>query len=83
MDTGEGTYSGETSRSVYERVGEHYEDMDSLEKDSHVVKHWFTIPPSMDTPPPFRFKIVGKFKDCLTRQLKEAVILTKRTKQQG
>jgi hypothetical protein len=63
---------------VFERVGEHYGDLESLEKDSHMVKHWFTTHPTMDTAPPFRFRVVGKFKDCLTRQLKEAVILGNR-----
>ena len=75
MEQGEGTYTGETNRSLFERVGEHYGDMESLEKDSHIVKHWFTTHPTLDTAPPFRFRIVGKFKDCLTRQLTEAVIL--------
>ena len=74
-DGGEGTYTGETSRSVFERVKEHYGDMESLRKDSHMVKHWFTSHPTLNEAPPFRFEIIGKYKDCLTRQLKEAVIL--------
>ena len=75
MEDGAGTYTGETSRSIFERVGEHYGDLESLRKDSHMVKHWFTSHATLEEAPPFRFKLVGKFKDCLTRQLKEAVIL--------
>ena len=78
MDNGEGTYTGETSRSLYERVKEHYGAMESLRKDSHMVKHWFNTHPTLDKAPPFRFKIIGQYKDCLTRQLKEAVILVKK-----
>ena len=40
-----------------------------------MVKHGLTTHPTKDSAPPFMFKIVGKFKDYLTRQLKEAVIL--------
>ena len=75
MDKGEGTYTGETSRSVFERVGEHYGDVKSLEKDSHIVKHWFTTHHALDEAPSFKFKILGRYNDCMTRQLKEAVIL--------
>jgi hypothetical protein len=60
---------------VYERVGEHYSGLDALRKDSHMVKHWFTSHPALDVAPPFRFEVIGRFKDCLTRQLKEAVML--------
>ena len=60
---------------MYERVGENYSNLESLRKDSHMVKHWFTSHPLQENTPPFRFKIIGKYKDCLTRQLKEAVVL--------
>ena len=48
-----------------------------------MVKHWFTSHSLLENPPPFRFKIVGKYKDCLTRQLKEAVILGGRPNSKG
>ena len=47
MDRGEGTYTGETSRSVFDRVGEQFGDLESLEKDSNMVKHWFTKHPTI------------------------------------
>ena len=77
-ESGAGTYTGETSRSMFERVREHFDAKESLKKDSHMVKHWFTSHPTLDIALPFRFKIIGKYKDCLTRQLKEAVILGKK-----
>ena len=40
-----------------------------------MVKHWFTSHPELDKAPTFRFEVIRKFKDCLTRQLKEAVML--------
>ena len=53
METGEGTYTGETSRSVFERVREHYDGVIALRKDSHIVKHWFTTHPERKEAPPF------------------------------
>ena len=41
---------------MFERVGEHFGDLESLEKDSLMVKHWFTTHPTRDTAPPFRLK---------------------------
>ena len=76
--SGEGTYTGETSRSIFERAGEHLEDLNGLNKDSHMVKHWFLDHPNETNPPEFEFKIIGKYKDCLTRQIKEAVRLQNR-----
>ena len=70
---GGGTYTGETSRSLYERVKEHLRDAKDLQKDSHIVKHWFLDHPQLQTQPKFKFKIVGKFKDCMSRQISEAV----------
>ena len=78
MDKGEGTYVGGTSRSVDERVGEHYVGLEALRKDSHMVKHWFTSHSALEEAPPFKFEVIGRFKDCLTRQLKEAVMLQAR-----
>jgi hypothetical protein len=75
---GGGTYTGETSRSLYERVKEHLKNAKDLEKDSHIVKHWFLEHPQLQTQPQFKFKIIGKFKDCLSRQISEAVRLSLR-----
>ena len=73
IQDGEGIYVGETSRSIYERTSEHHEKARSMDEGSFMVKHWFTSHPEEEEQPGFRFRVVGKFKDCLTRQLKEAV----------
>ena len=78
IQSGAGTYTGETSRSLFERAGEHYKDAKNLDKDCHIIKHWFLDHPSEVRAPTFHFKIIGKYKDCLTRKLKEAVRLQNR-----
>ena len=37
------------------------------------MKHWMSVHESDRTPPPFSFKITGQFKDCLSRQIMEAI----------
>ena len=76
--SGWGTYTGETSRSVFEWAWEHLGDLKSLNKESHMVKHWFLEHPSETDPPKFEFKIIGRYNDCLTRQIKEAVRIQNR-----
>ena len=75
---GRGVYVGETSRSVFERTSEHQDDATKLDEGSHMVKHWFTSHKEEHYQPDFRFKVIGKYKDCLTRQLKEAVRISHR-----
>ena len=43
-----------------------------------MVKHWFLEHPGETEPPKFEFKIIGKYNDCLTRQIKEAVRIQNR-----
>ena len=43
---GTGTYTGETSRSMFKPVCKRYCGVESLEKDSCIVKHWFTTHPA-------------------------------------
>ena len=66
---GGGTYTGETSRSLYERVKEHLSNAKDLKKDSHIVKHWFLKHPQLQTQPTFKFKIIGKFTYSLLMSL--------------
>jgi hypothetical protein len=37
---GRGVYVGETSRSIFERAGEHRRDAVAGQEDSHMMKHW-------------------------------------------
>ena len=73
VTSGNGIYTGETSRSLWERAGEHMGAASGLDRGSHMVKHWFLDHPGEGSLPTFKFRVLGKYKDCLTRQLKEAV----------
>ena len=75
---GYGTYIGETSRSLFERTLEHNAAAKILEKESHIAKHWFMDHEDELEPPGFRYKLVGSYKDCLTRQVKEAIRILNR-----
>ena len=70
-----GVYIGESSRSLSERIGEHVDDARAFKEGSHIVKHWMEKHPSLDRFPPFRYKIRKTFKDCLSRQVNEAVAI--------
>ena len=75
----EGVYLGETSRSLAERTIEHFNDAEAFSKRSHMVKHWMTSHMELDTIPPFQIKVVKQYRDCLSRQVGEAIaiLLTK------
>ena len=66
-----GVYVGESSRSIYERAKEHAYDEKAMKIDSHRIKHWMESHHDREEAPPFKFRIVGKFKDCMTRQIME------------
>ena len=68
-----GIYIGETSRSLAERCTEHFSDAASFSKKSHMVKHWMLTHGEMDTMPPFKIKILKRYRDCLSRQVGEAI----------
>ena len=65
--SGNGCYTGKWSRSLYERTCEHADDARRMERDSHQVKHWFLDHPGEADPPKFRFRVIGSFKDAMSR----------------
>ena len=67
----ENVYVGETSRSLYERTKEHIRDGKNRTADSHIYKHWEDKHQGEDMPL-FRFRIVKKFRDTLSRQIAES-----------
>ena len=73
MSDCQGVYVGETGRSLHARAGEHWRDAQGKQEDSHIIKHWLTDDSDLGTPPKFRMKVMGSFKDALSRQLSEAV----------
>jgi hypothetical protein len=60
-----GVYAGE--------AGENWRDPQGKQEDSHIFKHWLTGRRDMDTLPRFQMKVVGSFRDALTRWHSEAV----------
>ena len=68
-----GVYYGETSRSLHERAQEHLKDAEGFDAASHMVKHWMVDHPDQKELPLFKFKVVKTFKDCLSRQVAEAL----------
>ena len=69
----EGVYIGESSRSLHERAIEHVRDAGAFSVKSHIVKHWMTSHPSLPNPPKMSFKVTERFRDCLSRQVSEAL----------
>ena len=66
-------YIGETSRSLFERSTEHLDDLLRLNEKSVMLKHWVNFHGDLDQCPRFRFKVVRKFRDALSRIVDEAV----------
>jgi hypothetical protein len=73
VENREGIYIGETSRSLYERSREHVRDATDFKEGSHIIKHWLSNHPETLKRPQFKFTIIRNFKDCLSRQVAEAI----------
>ena len=69
----EGIYIGESSRSLHERALEHVRDAQAFSAKSHITKHWMNSHPSLPSPPKMEFSITSRFRDCLSRQIGEAL----------
>ena len=67
------TYIGESSRLMRTRTFEHMTALEKLNKKSFQVQHWMTDHGTSPFPPRFKFKVIGNFKDPLSRQLCEAL----------
>ena len=67
------TYVGETSRSLFERSGEYVKDGTNSEEDSHIARHWIQCHNNLDQRPDFKFQVIRKHPDPLTRQIAEGV----------
>ena len=69
----EGIYIVETSRSLHERAIEHVRDAESFSVKSHIIKHWMNTHADLPSPPRMMFSITARYRDCLTRQIGEAL----------
>ena len=68
-----GIYFGKSIRTLYERSCEHVQDEEKFKESSHIKKHWMKYHLKDDSRPPFSFKVLDSFKDCLSRQVAEAI----------
>ena len=60
---------------MHERSMEHLDDAKRFDSGSHILKHWMEAHPTLRIMPKFNFRIRSSYKDCLSRQLAEAVAI--------
>ena len=48
-------------------------DAEAYSAKSQILKHWMITHPEKNTPPQMAFKINSMFRDCLSRQMEEAL----------
>ena len=65
-------YVGESSRSMYERGGEHWQDWRAKKPSSHILKHQEEVHDG-DEEAKFTLRVVKSFRSALARQVGEAV----------
>ena len=58
---------------------EHVRDADMFSNKSHIIKHWMLSHKDLDQRPPFAFKVITQYKDCLSRQIGEAIKIQRTT----
>ena len=63
------TYIGETSRNFRTRVKEHMNSLKQYNPKSFQLQHWHEKHKDDLHCPSFKFKVIGQFRDALTRQL--------------
>ena len=66
-------YIGETSRNLYTRSKEHFMNYRSKLNSSFILNHQNSNHEGED--PDFRAKVTARTRDCLTRQIREAVLV--------
>ena len=71
-------YVGESSRPFRMRVKEHHENLRDLKPKSFMLSHWMSQHATQMVPPVFEFRIIGRYRDCLSRQVAEALLIEDR-----
>ena len=66
-------YIGETSRSLYERTSEHRSGALNIENNNFIVKHWASRHRDLPEPPEFKFEVIRRFPDAMSRLVFESV----------
>ena len=68
-------YVGETARTLRQRATEHLNCCKRWGKKSFIIRHWMLEHGSDTVPPQFSFSIVKTFKEPLSRQIMEAIMI--------
>ena len=69
-------YIGETSRSAYERLREHYKDFENLSTKSHMIKHYIECHRDIKKEEMrFNVKVLKTFRSAFERQIGESVYI--------
>ena len=66
-------YLGETARNLYTRGGEHLDNYRNSSEKSFILKHQTRVHQGTDGE--YTAKVTGRTQDCLTRQVREAVLI--------
>ena len=69
----QGTYIGESGRSLYELSQELLADAMARKTSSHIWKHWALCHGSSMTKPKFSFNLIRVHRSCLERQVHEGI----------
>ena len=72
-------YTGETSRNLFTRAAEHYNNYRGRKDDSFILKHQHEVHGGAEAK--FNAKVTHSFRDCLTRQVSEAVYIRRSEKE--
>ena len=73
-------YHGETARNIYVRSKEHYAALKNKSEKSFMLKHVIQDHEGDSTGVTFDWKIKGKYQKPLSRQLAEAILIDKKSK---
>ena len=75
-------YIGETSRSGYERLREHYKDLENISPRSHMLKHYIEKHKEIKVEEmKFSVKILKSYRSAFERQIGESVYINHNLKQ--
>ena len=68
-----GVYIGETARTLSERAGEHRAGYRRMDFKNFMFKHWSNTHCDSDTPPEFRFMVLKKHPEPMSRLIQESI----------